>query len=90
MQGNWSGHATRFNRLLDPGTSWRLDDDSGVFCIIGVVGPIPKSLEMMLLSCVSGLGNWVGRKRVRSRTLAREPRFCRGKDSNGLGGSARL
>lgn len=57
VHGSWGGHVTPFNKLLDPGTSWRLDDIPGFFCIIGAMGPIPKSLETMWLSGVSGLGN---------------------------------
>lgn len=61
-QENLAGHATRFNRLVDPGTSWRLVDTLGMFRTIGAIGPIPKSLEAMWLSGVSGLGNCGGRE----------------------------
>ncbi len=47
----------RFNKLLDPGTRWRLNDTSGLSCVIGAMGPIPKLLKIMRLSGVFGLGS---------------------------------
>lgn len=44
VQENVGGHATRFNRLVDP--------DSVLSRITDATGPIPKSLEMMWLSGV--------------------------------------
>lgn len=82
VQENVGGHATRFNRLVDP--------DLGLSSTTDATGPIPKSLEMMRLSVVLGLGN-CGRCRMASfLLLACEPKFRRENDRHGLGGSARL
>ena len=39
VQEKLAGQATRFNRLIDPGTSWRLADTAGA--MVGATGPIP-------------------------------------------------
>lgn len=90
VHGNLGGHAMGFNKLLDPGTSWRLYEIPVLFCIIGTMGPIPKSLETTWLSGVLGSGNCGRLWGVPFRQLAREPRFRGRRVLRGLGGSARL
>ena len=90
VQENLTGHATRFDRLLDPCGSWWLDDHWSLSFATNATGFIPKSLEAMRLSGVLGLGNCGSCSQSRSKLTAckRTSRWERA--DFGLGGSARL
>ena len=91
VQGNLGCHATRFDRLLDPGVSWWPKDLRRLLCSTDTTGPILKSFEAMWLSGVSGFGNCDSCGQWGSpKLLARVTTFRLNSDAIGLGGSTRL